>query len=195
MSSKNQRMEEQRVQLWWRQWSATLRDAQVPSSHIFIIFILTNWRHLVDCKVGDWKPWGDCSVTCDGGTKTRARDVIEQPENGGATCPALEETKVCNTEGCPGYFLILLFDFHHIFSKCGSSVDCKVGDWKPWGECSVTCDNGTKTRKREVVKEPENGGASCPDLEETEVCNTDQCKGALFILSRLVVFHLPTSYK
>ena len=76
----------------------------MPSSHIFIIFILTNWRHLVDCKVGDWKPWGDCSATCDGGTKMRAREVVEEPENGGASCPALKETMVCNTEGCPGSF-------------------------------------------------------------------------------------------
>ena len=102
MSLNNQRMEEQRVQLWWRQWSATLRDAQVPSSHIFIIFILTNWRHLVDCKVGNWKPWGKCSVTCGGGTKKRGREVIREAKNAGASCPGLEETEVCNTEECPG---------------------------------------------------------------------------------------------
>jgi len=111
----------------------------------------------VDCEVGDWKPWGECSATCGGGTKTRAREVVEEPQNGGATCPALEETIVCNTEGCP--------------------VDCEVGDWKQWGECSVTCGgDGTRTKAREVVKEPENGGASCPELEETEVCITDKCK-------------------
>ena len=102
MSLNNQRMEEQRVQLWWRQWSATLRDAQVPSSHIFIIFILTNWIHLVDCKVGDWKPWGDCSVACNGGTRTRSREVVLESQNGGASCPDLVETDVCNTDKCEG---------------------------------------------------------------------------------------------
>ena len=68
-------------------------------------------------------------------------------------------------------------------TKCGSSVDCKVGDWKPWDECSATCDNGTKTRSREVVQEPMNGGATCPSLEETETCNIGQCEGILLILS------------
>ena len=68
--------------------------------------IFTNWGYyLVDCKVGDWKPWGECSVTCGGGTKTRARDVIEEPGNGGALCLALEETMDCNTGGCPGAFV------------------------------------------------------------------------------------------
>ena len=63
-------------------------------------------------------------------------------------------------------------------------VDCKVGEWKPWGECSATCGGGTKTRARDVIGAPENGGASCPDtLEETDVCNTDQCVvGSLFLL-------------
>merc|ERR1719430_591424 len=61
-------------------------------------------------------------------------------------------------------------------NKLPSTVDCKVGDWKPWGDCSATCGGGTKTRAREVVEEPENGGAVCPDLEETESCNTDQCE-------------------
>ena len=63
-------------------------------------------------------------------------------------------------------------------------VDCKVGEWKPWGECSATCGGGTKTRARDVIGAPENGGASCPDtLEETDVCNSHQCGGSLFPLT------------
>merc|ERR550532_704707 len=116
-----------------------------------------SWRAVtpVNCKVGDWTAWGKCSETCDGGTKTRAREVIVEPEYGGKRCPALEETMVCNTDQCP--------------------VDCKVGDWKPWGECSLTCGGGTKTRARDVIEEPKNGGALCSALEETMDCNIDQC--------------------
>lgn len=110
----------------------------------------------VNCKVGDWKAWGRCSVTCGGGTKRRARDVIHVDMNRvGETCPALEETMACNTAQCP--------------------VDCKVGNWRPWTKCSVTCDGGTKRRARDVVLRPVNGGAACPDLEETMACNTEQC--------------------
>ena len=95
---------------------------------------------------------------------------------------------VCNTAGCPGSFPIFILNFqHHIFTKCGSSVDCEVGNWKIWGECSVTCNGGTKTRAREVIEERENGGATCPVLEETMACNTKECPGALPI--RLFDFH------
>merc|ERR1712179_237474 len=107
-----------------------------------------------DCKVGDWKPWNQCSVTCGNGTKTRSREVVQEPGYRGTECPILEETQMCNTEKCP--------------------VDCKVGDWK---QCSATCGNGTKTRSREVVQEPENGGTECPILEETQMCNTEKCPG------------------
>ena len=41
-------------------------------------------------------------MTCGGGTKTISREVVQEPEHGGALCPALEETMVCNTEECTG---------------------------------------------------------------------------------------------
>jgi len=56
----------------------------------------------VDCKVEDWSSWSDCSATCGGGTKTRGRGVVQEAENGGAACPALEEKEPCNTDQCPG---------------------------------------------------------------------------------------------
>ena len=56
-------------------------------------------------------------------------------------------------------------------------VDCKVGDWKPWGACTVTCGNGTKTRRREIILGPKNGGVSCPALKETVACEMPKCPG------------------
>ena len=61
--------------------------------------------------------------------------------------------------------------------NCGSLVDCKVGPWRAGSECSATCGGGSKTIKREVLKEAEHGGEKCPDLEITMVCNTDECPG------------------
>ena len=117
-------------------------------------------------------------MTCGGGTKKRGREVIREAKDAGASCPDLEETEACNTEECPGSLSILLFHFHHhIFTNCGSSVDCKVGDWSSWGDCNVTCGGGTKPRSRKVLEGPEHGGAICPTLEETDVCNTDECGG------------------
>merc|ERR1712179_582233 len=39
-------------------------------------------------------------------------------------------------------------------------VDCEVGDWTAWGECSANCSSGTKRRSREVVQEPVSGGSA-----------------------------------
>ena len=60
---------------------------------------------LVDCEVGGWRDTSDCSAPCGDGRKTRARDVVQQPQFGGAACPALEETIDCNVGGCKGSLL------------------------------------------------------------------------------------------
>ena len=61
-----------------------------------------NIKFLVDCQVSDWRDTSDCSAACSGGTKTRTRDVVQQPQFGGEGCPALEETIDCNIGGCKG---------------------------------------------------------------------------------------------
>ena len=66
---------------------------------------------------------------------------------------------------------------HHIFTNCESLVDCEVGQWRAVGECSATCGGGSRTIKREIVQEAEHGGEKCPPLEETMVCNIDECPG------------------
>ena len=69
----------------------------------------------------------------------------------------------------------------YFFTDVTFPVHCMVGDWKQWGECSVTCSgDGTKARARDVVEEAQNGGDSCPDLEQIEVCSTDKCEGISF---------------
>ena len=66
-------------------------------------------------------------------------------------------------------------------------VDCKVGEWMAWGECSATCGDGTRTRTREVVQQPEYGGTECPsNLEETATCNDARCPGALLHYNLLI---------
>ena len=94
----------------------------------------------VDCVVSDWSAWSNC----DGGTQTRSRTVITQPQDGGTTCPDLTETR-----NCP--------------------VDCVVSDWSAWSACNA----GTKTRTRTVITPALNGGATCPTLTETEPCAVD----------------------
>lgn len=54
-----------------------------------------------DCQVTDFSDFSDCTEVCDGGTRTRTRDVTTYPRGGGAVCPILRETEACNTDPCP----------------------------------------------------------------------------------------------
>jgi len=110
----------------------------------------------VDCKVSDWGSWSKCTKDCGGGVSTRTRRVLTQASNGGKVCPALTETKTCNTQEC--------------------KQDCKVSDWSDWGSCSKTCGGGVQKRTRRVLSQPCSGGANCPNLEESRQCNTQSCK-------------------
>jgi hypothetical protein len=124
----------------------------------------------VDCQVSAWNAWSACSKTCGGGTQTRTRTVTQQPANGGAACPALQEQQVCNTQACP--------------------VNCQVSDfapWSAWSACSTTCGGGlqSRTRTRTILVQPQNGGSSCPALSESDVvaCNTQACTGSARVFS------------
>jgi hypothetical protein len=106
-----------------------------------------------DCVVSAFGAWGECSTTCADGKRTRTRSVTTEPADGGAACPdPLEDITDCNLGPCP--------------------VDCAVGDWEEWGDCSVTCgDGGSQQRTRPVTTQEDHGGQACPDLMETR----DQC--------------------
>ena len=43
----------------------------------------------------------------------------------------------------------------------GRVCDCIWNDWGSWGQCSKTCDEGTKSRKRTVARQAVNGGQTC----------------------------------
>ena len=105
----------------------------------------------VDCVVSDWSNWS----RCENGIQRRSRTVLQQPRNGGAPCPTLEETI-----GCPPEI-----------------IDCEVSDWSDWS----ACDSGTQRRTRQVVTNPQNGGRPCPVLEETQTCRDEITCGACCI--------------
>jgi hypothetical protein len=111
---------------------------------------------VIDCVVTAWSDWGACSATCGGGTQPRSRQVVTEPQNGGAACPALTDQRACNDQPC-------------------MPIDCVVTAWGPWGECSQTCGGGTQSRSRQIVTQPQDGGAACPTLSDTQSCNTQPC--------------------
>eukprot|EP01134_Creolimax_fragrantissima_P000840 CFRG0840T1 len=112
----------------------------------------------IDCVVGDWTTWGDCSTSCgNSGVKHRSREILTPPANGGSLCGSLSENIECPDTPCP--------------------VDCTVDQWSPWSACSITCDdNGTEFRTRKVVTEAQNNGSCLFALNETIECHGGTCE-------------------
>ncbi|XP_031570613.1 coadhesin-like [Actinia tenebrosa] len=114
---------------------------------------------------GSWLSFGPCSVTCGDGYKQRRRHCNHPlPKYGGKTCKEMElgddtEAEKCNERKCP--------------------VNGGYSEWSAFGECSVTCGGGIKTRTRECTNPtPDLDGKNCTDLgpnEETRACNTEYC--------------------
>ncbi|CAK7289238.1 Somatomedin-B and thrombospondin type-1 domain-containing protein [Vulpes lagopus] len=47
------------------------------------------------CIVGEWSPWSGCGDQCRPAARVRRRPVQQEPRNGGAPCPPLEERAGC----------------------------------------------------------------------------------------------------
>ena len=55
----------------------------------------------VDCIWSEWTDWGECSMTCGGGSQSRSRQEVG-PFHEGAPCDgASTGTQDCNTHNCP----------------------------------------------------------------------------------------------
>lgn len=79
---------------------------------------------LVDGNWSPWQPWGECSVSCGVGERTRARSCNNPaPSNKGRSCPG-DSTQLsrCNIQPCPGKkkkkktCLLAIFQFYKLKS-------------------------------------------------------------------------------
>jgi hypothetical protein len=109
----------------------------------------------VHCAVSEWSGWTQCSKSCGSGFKSHERSILEAPLRGGTACPVLEQTVACNGHEC--------------------QIDCTVGEWGTWGECSQNCGGGKRARTRPILGLAMHGGKQCPTLSELESCNTQGC--------------------
>ena len=53
-------------------------------------------------------------------------------------------------------------------------IDCEVSSWESWTPCSAQCD-GMRSHERDVVRNADCNGESCPHLYEEEICNKNCC--------------------
>lgn len=108
----------------------------------------------VDCVLTPFTPWSKCDRDCGGGKQSRTAEITTAAQHGGR-CPALKQTRSCNTNACP--------------------LDCLVSGWSAPSACSTTCadkvDLGRVTHQRFIRRQPLNGGKACPPLFEQRACS------------------------
>ena len=109
----------------------------------------------VNCEVGEFSDFSDCTRECGGGTQTRTKTIIQNQVGTGAPCPELSNTIACNTQPC-------------------FPLDCKVGNFSDFSDCTRECGGGIQTRIRTIIRN-QVGGAPCPHLSESRPCNTGVC--------------------
>ena len=97
--------------------------------------------------------WGDCSVTCGGGTKSWIVD--RKPGSSGAVCKDENGTPMTDSSGN--------LTAEGQSSPCNTNActqDC-LGSWSGWSPCSAQCGTGTQTNTFTVLQPPGNGGLTC----------------------------------
>lgn len=121
----------------------------------------------LDCRFGEWSPWGDCNSKCFG-VRYRDRAIAAYASGRGRACiGALSENSGCNP--LPG---------EDVPDVCGEDppVNCELGPMSEYGVCSASCGGGQHSRSRQIVSEAKNGGQACDSiLKETSECNTQPC--------------------
>lgn len=96
----------------------------------------------IDCQLADWHDWGECDQ-CNG-EKKRHRGVSVYPKHGGRECDPVNITQVGKCD-----------------RRCHEQKYCVWDDWGKWTQCTATCGNGGKKRRRRYLHLKE-AGADAP---------------------------------
>jgi len=120
----------------------------------------------VDCKLTFWSGLDTCkdtagvAITCGTGTRSKSRIVVSQAVGTGLACPDSGSSELIQSYPC---------------SKGPCAVHCDVSNFTEWSACDRNCGGGAKGRSRSVITRGDHGGTVCPDLSETDTCNTQPC--------------------
>ena len=97
----------------------------------------------------------------------------------------------CTSESLFLFKLFVVISFYCCCCCCcffvtcvGAAVDGGYSDWSEFSECSATCGEGLRIRKRSCNNpEPKNGGKNCNDLgadTDTKSCNSFPCRECVY---------------
>jgi len=132
-------------------WSCNISLSESQSCNNQACIVASN------CQVGNrWWRWG-CNRACGWGNQKRYRSVIVPAQNNWSCNDSLEESQSCNTQPCT-------FD-----------RNCEVGGRWSRSSCDRSCWWGTQHRDRSVTVSQAWNWLSCPNLRESQSCNTDSC--------------------
>ncbi|XP_023693301.1 properdin isoform X2 [Paramormyrops kingsleyae] len=105
----------------------------------------------------EWSEWGHCTVSCLEGVRQRRRFCYGQGDCEDAEALGILQTQSCEDQAC-----------------CPQSGGWT--EWGKWGACSVTCQKGSRSRRRMCTEPPPICGGSCEGEDTmTEECDTGIC--------------------
>ena len=125
-----------------------------------------------------WSKWtiGECSKSCNRGTRTNTRAKIVAESCGGTCSGAPFVTEDCNTNCCPGkYVVISIFRYDYSYYYL-IQVNCQWSTWE-FGACSKSCNGGNRTNTRTKTNPASCGGSCVGESSLVEDCNTYSCPG------------------
>ncbi|XP_078490118.1 uncharacterized protein LOC100185217 isoform X2 [Ciona intestinalis] len=146
------------------------------------------------CPTWNDMVWGDCSVTCGGGTRTGTRtcnrnggtaDCVGSPTVTGVCGAAQCATSSCvdTLSDCSDYSSLCSSQAHQSLLQsicpqtcgfCGSPT----GSWDAWtnsGGCSLTCGGGTQRQTRTCTGGTVGAGGCTGSATQTIACNQQAC--------------------
>ena len=67
--------------------------------------------------------------------------------------------------------------------------------WSSWSSCSKSCNEGFRSRSRDIVQQADGGGLLCEDRHDYQHCNLDPCPGAKIVQKRDFGFSISVDCK
>ena len=106
----------------------------------------------MDCLLGSWTKWSECSSSCGGGVELRTRQILVVAAHGGVACNTsdLLQSTACEEVPCP--------------------IHCVWGHWSEWSTCTKECEGGVTYRHRSEVIVAEYGGKQCDGSADEDRC-------------------------